>query len=89
MIQDCMIQDCNEAVKRFNWDTVMYVLVQKLPTMMSLLTQLTQLIQSPAEQKPMLCFMVSLLLKSGHQYMGLVEHACVMMYGNGTSKQVS
>ena len=83
---DSILRDSMEAVKHFHWDTVMLELLDKIPTLMSLLSQL---VRRPAEQKPLLCFLASQLLKSRHQHMGLVQRAVsVMMYGNGTAKQV-
>lgn len=84
---DSILRDTIEAVKHFHWDTVMLELLKKVPTLMNLLKQL---VNRPAEKKPLLCFIASQLLKSRHQHMGLVQRAVsIMMYGNGTSKQVS
>ena len=83
---DSLLRDSVEAVKHFNWETVMLELLRMAPTLMSLLSQL---VQRPAEQKPLLCFLASQLLKSRHHHMGLVQRAVsVMMYGNATAKQV-
>ena len=84
---DSILRDTIQAVKQFNWDIVMLELLNKVPTLMTLLSQL---IKKPAEKKPFLCMVVSQILKSCNQCMGLVQRAVsVMMYGNGTSKQVS
>lgn len=45
---DSILRDCNEAVRRFHWDTVMCELVRKTPTLMSLLIQL---VGKPTEEK--------------------------------------
>ena len=83
---DSILRDSIEAVKHFHWETVMLELSHKIPTLMSLLSQL---VQQPATQKPLLCFLASQLLKARHQHMGLVQRAVsVMMYRNGTAKQV-
>ena len=64
----------------------MLELSHKIPTLMSLLSQL---VRRPATQKPLLCLLASQLLKSRHHHMGLVQRAVsVMMYGNATTKQV-
>ena len=64
----------------------MLELSHKIPTLMSLLSQL---VRQPATQKPLLCLLASQLLKSRHHHMGLVQWAVsVMMYGNATAKQV-
>ena len=84
--QDSILRDSVEAVKHFHWETVMLELLHNTPTLMSLLSQL---VRRPAVQKPLLCFLASQLLKSRHHHMGLVQRAVsVMMYGNGTAKQV-
>lgn len=83
---DSILRDSVEAIKHFHWDTVFLELQNKVPTLMSLLKQIVKL---PAEKKPLLCFLGSQLLKSRHQHMGLVQRAIsVMLYGNGTAKQV-
>ena len=80
---DSILRDTIEAVKHFSWETVWLELSHKMPTLLS------QLIHKPIEHKPILCFLASQLLKSRHQRMGLVQRAVsVMMYGNGTAKQV-
>ncbi len=84
---DSILRDTIEAVKHFSWQTVWLELTQKIPTLMSLLSHL---IPKPDEHKPLLCFLASQILKSRHQRMGLVQRAVsIMMYGNGTAKQVS
>lgn len=83
---DSILRDLVEAVKYFHWETVMLELQGKMPTLMSLLSLL---VRQPSEKKPLLCFLASQLLKARHQYIGLVQRAVsVMMYGNGTAKQV-
>ena len=75
-----------EALKHFNWETVMLELEKKLPI---LLTILKQIVPRPTEQRPLLCLVASQLLKSRHQRLGLVQRAVsIMLYGNGSSKQV-
>ena len=83
---DSVLRDTIEAVKWFSWDTVMLEFIKMMPTLMSLLQQL---VKQPSKKKPLLCLMASQLLKSRHQRMGLVQRAVsIMMYGNGTAKQV-
>ena len=74
---DSILRDTIEAVKNFHWETVMLELLKKVQT------------ADQAAKKPLLCFLASQLLKSCHQRMGLVQRAVsIMMYGNGTAKQV-
>ena len=83
---DSILKDSVEAVRHFSWKTVMLELSRKVPTLISLLKQL---INHSSEREPLLCFIVSQLLKCSHQRLCLVQRAIsVMMYGNGTVKQV-
>ena len=83
---DSILRDSIEAIKHFSWETVYLELSRNIPTLMSLLRQL---VKQPAKKKPLLCCLASQLLKSRHQRLGLVQRAVsVMMYGNGTAKQV-
>ena len=84
---DSILRDTIEAVKQFSWDTVVLELQKQLPTLMDLLSQI---VKEPTNKKPFLCMVASQLLKSRHQHMGLVQRAVsIIMYGNGTSKQVT
>lgn len=84
---DSILRDSNEAVKRFSWETVWLELLNKMPTLMNLLGCL---ISDPKESKPLLCLIVSMLLKKRLRNMCLVQRALsVLLYGNGISKQVS
>lgn len=84
---DSILRDTIEAVKHFHWDTVMLELLRRVPTLMSLLKQL---VRRSHEKKPLLCFVASQLLKAHNQHMGLVQRAVsIMLFGNGTSKQVN
>ena len=83
---DSILRDTVEAVKRFSWETVNLELTDKVPTLMALLSQL---VPYPSERKPLLCFLASVILKARHKHLCLVQRAVsVMMYGNGTAKQV-
>ena len=83
---DSVLRDSVEAVKRFSWDTVFLEYEKMVPT---LLTLLKNLIPRSTLKKPLLCLVVSMILKSRHQRMGLVQKVVsVMMFGNGSSKQV-
>ena len=83
---DSILRDTVEAVKHFHWETVMLELERKVPT---LLTLLKHIVPQPAEQRPLICLVVSQLLKSRHRRMGLVQRAVsIMLYGNSSSKQV-
>ena len=65
-----VLRDTVEGVRLFSWETVLLENVNKMPTLMLLLMKLIP--QSP-QQKALLCFIASQLLKSRHQRMGLVQ----------------
>lgn len=86
LMYNSFLRNSEEAVKDFSWDTVMNELLNKIPTLMSLLTQL---IPCPEKSKPLICMLASQILKSRHPQMGLVQRAVsVLLYGNSTAKQV-
>ena len=83
---DSVLCDTIEAVKLFSWERVSLELFQNLPTLMALLTKI---VRKPSERRPLLCMLASQLLKCRHPKLGLVQRAVsIMMYGNGTTKQV-
>ena len=83
---DSVLRDSVEEVKQFSWETVRLELVQKMPTLMVLLCQL---VGRAVDRYPLVCLLASMILKSRHRHMGLVQRAIsVMLYGNGTAKQV-
>jgi len=64
----------------------MHELESQLPNLMSLFKQI---VPKPEEHRPFLSLIGPQLLKSRHQRLGLAQCAVsVMLYGNGTSKQV-
>lgn len=83
---DSVLRDTVEAIKWFSWERVSLELFQKLPTLMALLSKI---VRKPTERGPLLCMLASQLLKCRHPKLGLVQRAVsIMMYGNGTAKQV-
>ncbi len=84
---DSILRDNVEAVKCFSWETVWLELQQTLPTLMSLL----KLLVKKSEQcKPLLCLLVSMIVKKSSPKICLVQRAIsVLLYGNGSSKEVS
>lgn len=72
-----------ESLKHFNWETVMLELEKQLPMLLTLLKQ------NCATTSKSKSLEASKLLKSGHQQLGLVQRVVsIMLYGNGSSKQV-
>ena len=83
-----ILQDDNEAVKRFCWETVWLELQSNVLILMKILTELLP-VPTPNEDKPLICLIVSMILKRRLSKMGLVQRALsILLYGNGTSRQV-
>ena len=83
---DSILMDSVEAVKHFHWDTVLLEYKRMVPTLILLLESL---LPKPANKQIFVCFVTSLLIKCCHQRMCLVQRAVsIMLYGNGSSKQV-
>lgn len=81
-----LLRDSVEAIKNFWWETVWQEMLKKMPTLMLLLSQIVGQVE---DRHPMLCLIASMIIKSRHQHMSLVQRVVsVMLYGNGTAKQV-
>lgn len=86
LAHDSILRDTIEAVRLFSWERVIVELFQMVPTLMLFLSHL---VPKPSEHGPLLCMLASQFIKCRHPKLGLVQRAVsVMMYGNGTSKQV-
>ncbi len=84
---DSILLDTVEAVKNFSWDAVILELQHKMPTLMHLLSSL---VTNPSRKKPLLCLLASQVLKQQYPKLCLVQRAVsVLLYGNGTNKQVT
>ena len=82
-----LLRDDVEAVKNFSWETVWGEMIQDLPTLVCLLQGL---IKRPADHKPLISLIISMILKQRSSKVSLVQRAVsVLLYGNGTSKIVS
>lgn len=76
-----------EALKYFDWERIWREFMVNIPTLMNFFQYI---VPRPTENIPLICLMVSQLLKSRHSQLGLVQRAVsVTLYGHGTSKQVS
>lgn len=83
---DSILRDNIEAVKHFSWMTIWLELEENVPTLMCLLKSL---IKRPEENKPLLCFLASAILKQCSPKLGLIQRAIsIVLYGNGTNKEV-
>lgn len=82
-----LLRDDVEAVKNFSWETVWGELTKDVPTLVALLQGL---IKHPEDHKPLICLIISMILKQRSPKVSLVQRAVsVLLYGNGTSKVVS
>jgi len=83
---DTVLRNSKEAVKFFSWERIWLELKHNVPTLMTLLTLL---VKCPENNKPLICFIISVILKQRSAKLGLVQRAIsILLYGNGTSKQV-
>jgi L1 cell adhesion molecule like protein len=84
---DSVLRDCIEGLRMFSWETIWLELLRNLPSLMKILSLL---IPQHLENKPLLSFAASLILKKRSPKMGLVQRAVsLLLYGNGACKQVS
>ena len=80
-----VLRNSSEAVKDFSWEVVLLELQNNVPTLVKFLKRVF-----PQCSSPVLCMVVSQLLKFVSPKMALVQRAIsVLLYGNGASKQVS
>ncbi len=83
---DTILRDNIQAVKQFSWETIWLELLSKTPTLVSLFQHL---ISSPEKNKPLICLLISMILKRRPPKLSLVQPAIsLLLYGNGTSKKV-
>ena len=73
-----------ESIKTFSWLKIWNEIKEHVPTLVSLLTAIT-----PANSQPLVCIVVSMLLKRRHQRMGFLPKVIsALFYANGVPKQV-
>ena len=78
-------QHCNG--NNFSWDNIWSEIEQQLPTLLSFLTSV---IKDASSHKPLVCMIVSMILKHKNHNFALVKGVVsVLLYGNSTHKQVS
>ena len=84
---DSILRDKYDALHQFSWESIFLEMSKGLPT---LVTLLVQIIPKPSSNKQLVCMVASQLLKARHRNMCLIQRAIsIMLYGNGTKKQVS
>ena len=73
-------------MKQFSRETVWQEFSRNLPTLVKLLSPI---IHKPEENKPLVCFILSLLVKLRCPTMAIVQRAIsVVLYGDGIGKEV-
>ena len=77
-----ILADNHQAVKQFTWETIWCEVNQQMPSLVKLLSGLVD----SRDKKPMLCLMISMILKSHCKNISLA--ISVFLYGNGVTKQV-
>ena len=84
--RNAILRDDIETIKNFDWETVWLEIQNRVPTLFSILTKV---IGSAENHKPLLCLIVSMILKHHSPKICLVQRAIsVLLCGNGTSKTV-
>ena len=75
----------SENIKLFSWDKLWSEIHQHVPTLVSLLTTI-----SPSSSQPLVCTIISMLLKKRHQRMDYLQKVLsALLYANGAHKQVN
>ena len=71
-----ILQGLVNGVKHFSWERVRLEFQKNMPTLMTLLSQL---VGRASERSPLICLLLSMILKSRHNHMGLVQRAVSVM----------
>jgi len=80
-----ILRSNHEAVKHFSWEIIWKELVQQVPTLVSFLEKLL-----PKSEYKFFAYLISVILKHRCKHMSLFQRVMsVLLYANGTSKQVS
>ena len=79
-----LLRDSHSAVKKFNWQAILSEFSLKLPTLILLLRKIL-----PKSDDKFISFVISLLIKKRCKHISLLQRVIsVLLYGNGTSKEV-
>ena len=79
-----ILRDNHEALKHFSWKTLWLEYSLKVPSLVQLLQKLL-----PKADMKFICFVVSIILKKRCMHVCLLQRVfSVLLYGNGTGKQV-
>ena len=75
------------SISQFTWDTIWSELCNYLPTLTSVFVGI---IKDSPTSRPIICMLISMILKRLNQRMSLVQRVMSMyLYGNAVHKQVS
>ena len=78
-----LLRDSHSAVKKFNWQAILSEFSLKLPTLILLLRKML------SKSDKFISFVISLLIKKRCKHMSLLQRVIsVLLYGNGTNKEV-
>ena len=84
--QSAFVFGKKEHVKEFTWDELWDMLSRKLLLLAFFLKKLVKDVDS---SKPVICLIISMLLKKQNRKMCLLQNVIsVLLYGNGSAKQV-
>ena len=82
-----VLKDTGEAVNDFSWDTIWREFSRNTPYLMKLIQCLLN--KKHKNNKALICFLLSLIVKSHSQKMALLQRAIsVLFYGKGVGKKV-
>ena len=82
--QPSLLRGSNNCIKKFNWQAILSEFSLKLPTLLLLLKKIL-----PKSDDKFLSFVISLIMKKRCKHMSLLQRVLsILLYGNGTSKQV-
>ncbi|XP_062512946.1 uncharacterized protein LOC134188769 isoform X2 [Corticium candelabrum] len=77
----------SEALLHFSWDRIWLELKNYTPTLLHVISILVS--ESAERCKPLVCFIASTALKQRYQQFSIVQRVIsLLLYGNGTAKQV-
>ena len=78
--------DSTESLTNFDWEKLWLELHRYLPTLMGILSLL---VLDPTDNKSVVCLLAAVVLKQRYKHFSIVQQAIsLLLYGNGTSKQV-
>ena len=84
LLRPSILRDSQGAVKNFNWQALVSEFSSRIPTLVLVLKKVL-----PKANDKFIAFIIAMILKKRCKDMFLVQKVVsVLLYGNGTSKQV-